>query len=75
MSTSFDPISVAIQGELGSNSALAAEQFFATEVTIVPCAAFTNLFEAVATGRALYGMAPVENSLAGSIHDVWHLLA
>ena len=40
MSTSFDPISVAIQGELGSNSALAAEQFFATEVTIVPCAAF-----------------------------------
>jgi len=75
MSTSFDPISVAIQGELGSNSALAAEQFFATEVTIVPCTAFTDLFEAVATGRALYGMAPVENSLAGSIHDVWHLLA
>lgn len=26
-------------------------------------------------GRAAYGMAPVENSLAGSIHPVWDLLA
>ena len=68
-------MSVAVQGELGSNSALAAAQFFSTDVPIVPCATFADLFEAVTGGKAHYGMAPLENSLAGSIHDVWQLLS
>lgn len=66
---------VAVQGELGSYSELAAHEYFAGPLTIVPCPTFAGLFAAVAQGRADYGMAPVENSLAGSIHPVWDLLA
>jgi prephenate dehydratase len=66
---------VAVQGELGSYSELAAHEFFAESLAIVPCPTFADLFAAVAEGRAEYGMAPVENSLAGSIHPVWDLLA
>lgn len=66
---------VAVQGELGSYSELAAHEFFAAPITIVPCPTFGELFAAVAEGRADCGMAPVENSLAGSIHPVWDLLA
>ncbi|MSR84158.1 MAG: hypothetical protein EXS58_14750 [Candidatus Latescibacteria bacterium] len=66
---------VAVQGELGSYSELAAREFFAAPIAIVPCPTFAELFAAVAEGRADCGMAPVENSLAGSIHPVWDLLA
>ena len=66
---------IAVQGELGSYSELAAHEFFAAPITIVPCQTFAELFAAVAQGQAEYGMAPVENSLAGSIHPVWDLLA
>ncbi len=68
-------VHVAVQGELGSYSELAAHEFFAAPILIVPCPSFAELFAAVAQGRAEYGMAPVENSLAGSIHPVWDLLA
>ena len=65
-----------MQGELGSNSALAAAAHFQEErISIQPCPTFNELFEAVEKGQAHYGMAPVENSLAGSIHAVWDLLA
>ncbi|MEE2658132.1 MAG: prephenate dehydratase domain-containing protein [Candidatus Latescibacterota bacterium] len=74
------PLSVAVQGELGSNSELATLEFFAAsaspgDISIVPCPTFGDLFAAVDDGRACYAMAPVENSLAGSIHQVWSLLA
>ena len=74
MSAAPDRPTVAIQGEPASNSALAAAQFFAADVGLAPCTTFAELFAAVADGRAHYGMAPVENSLAGSIHQTWHLL-
>ncbi|MFC1526739.1 prephenate dehydratase [Candidatus Latescibacterota bacterium] len=68
-------VTVAVQGELGSNSELAAHEFFGDRpLTIHPCATFAGLFESVAGGDADFGMAPVENSLAGSIHEVWRLL-
>lgn len=44
-------------------------------ISILPCPTFDKLFEAVEKGEAQYGMAPLENSLAGSIHAVWDLLA
>ena len=68
-------ICVAVQGEMGSFSELAAYEFFPQhEVAICPCETFADLFAAVHEGRADSGMAPVENSLAGSIHQVWDLL-
>lgn len=67
------PVTVAVQGEPGSNSALAAAQIFG-EVDILPCRSFADLFKAVKNGKAPYGMAPVENSLGGSVHLVWEQL-
>ena len=65
---------VAVQGELGSFSELAAFEFFSPDVPILPCVTFADLFDAVGRGQAACGMAPVENSLAGSIDPVWDLL-
>jgi len=70
------PVAVAVQGELGCNSELAAHQYFDAKVAvdIVTCTSFADLFEAQASGAAQYAMAPVENSLAGGVHPVWDLL-
>ena len=70
-------LAVAIQGELGSNSELAVREYFDgadADLTIVPCRTFDELFDAVHDSRAHVALAPLENSLAGSIHDVWRLL-
>jgi prephenate dehydratase len=65
---------VAVQGELGSNSELAALEYFDhRSIEILPCYCFGDLFAAIEQGRAHAAMAPIENSLAGSIHDVWDL--
>jgi prephenate dehydratase len=40
----------------------------------LPCATFEDAFDAVKTGRADLGMIPVENSIAGRVGDVHHLL-
>jgi prephenate dehydratase len=68
------PPVVAIQGEPGCNSALAAHQWFG-EPCLLPCDYFTQLFAALAEKRADYAMAPVENSLGGLVAEVWDLLA
>lgn len=68
------PLIVAIQGELGSNSELAAREYFDSRpIDILPCRSFEDLFGAVEDHRAGAALVPVENSLAGSIHDVWDL--
>lgn len=65
---------VAVQGEPGCNSALAAAQCF-HEPEILACDTFAALFAAVQSRAAACGVAPVENSLGGSVHAVWDLLA
>jgi arogenate/prephenate dehydratase len=42
--------------------------------TFVPCATFRLLFEAVHSGRAERAVVPIENSLAGTIHENLDLL-
>ena len=59
---------------MGSYSELAAYEFFSPKVSILPCETFETLFDAIQSGKADFGMAPVENSLVGSIHPVWNLL-
>lgn len=71
----IEPLIVAIQGELGSNSAQAAYDYFSKNIQIIPCRDFEGIFNAVKTGSANYAMAPVENSIAGSIYPVWDLLS
>ena len=40
----------------------------------VPCVTFEDTIAAVQSGRADYGVVPVENSLYGRITDIYHLL-
>ncbi len=40
----------------------------------LPCASFEDAFAAVSEGQAKYAMIPVENSVAGRVADVHHLI-
>jgi len=64
---------IAFQGELGANSHEACLAAY-PDYEPVPCATFEEAFDAVKSGRAELGMIPVENSIAGRVADVHHLL-
>ncbi len=64
---------VAFQGEPGAYSEQAVyDHFGAAEA--VPCASFEDVFTAVSARRCEYGLIPIENSLAGSVHQNYDLL-
>ena len=64
---------IAFQGELGANSDEACRTHFPHHEPLA-CATFEEAFEAVKSGAADLGMIPVENSIAGRVADVHHLL-
>ena len=65
--------SIAYQGEPGANSHLACR---AAHPDLVPlaCPTFEDALAAVREGRAVYAMIPIENSVAGRVADIHHLL-
>jgi prephenate dehydratase len=67
---------VAFQGEIGAYSELAAVEYFAPEIETIPCETFDDVFAAVSNGgdETIYGLLPIENSLAGSIHRNYDLM-
>lgn len=65
---------VAIPGELGSFSHTAALAAHGSGIHLVPCVDFPELFRTVTEGKAEHGVVPIENSLAGSIHENYDLL-
>ena len=67
------PLKIAFQGELGANSHEACLAYF-PDYAPYPCPTFEDAFEAVKTGVCALGMIPVENSIAGRVADVHHLL-
>jgi prephenate dehydratase len=64
---------IAFQGEPGANSDEACRLFFPDHEPVAH-AAFEDAFEAVRRGECQLGLIPVENSIAGRVADVHHLL-
>ncbi len=64
---------IAFQGELGANSHEACAAAY-PELEPTPYPTFEEAFEAVKAGQCRLGMIPVENSIAGRVADVHHLL-
>ena len=64
---------IAFQGELGSNSHEACAAYVPTHEP-APYAAFEDALEAIKSGECELGMIPVENSIAGRVTEVHHLL-
>jgi len=65
---------VAYQGERGAFSETAARRLLGAETQGVPCPSFEEMFASVEGGDADCCVAPIENSLAGSIHRNYDLL-
>ena len=64
---------IAFQGELGANSHIAIAEAY-PEAEALPCATFEDAFAAISSGEADLGMIPIENSVAGRVADIHHLL-
>lgn len=73
MTTSDSANSIAFQGLPGAYSHLACRNAFPA-MQPLPCATFEDAFAAVREGRARYAMIPIDNSVAGRVADVHHLL-
>lgn len=68
------PLRVAYQGEPGAFSESAARRLLGRNIDGVPCPSFETMFASLAGGTADCCVAPIENSLAGSIHRNYDLL-
>jgi prephenate dehydratase len=64
---------IAFQGEPGANSHLAIHEAY-PDCEAVPCATFEDAFTAVSSGEAALAMIPIENSVAGRVADIHHLM-
>jgi prephenate dehydratase len=64
---------IVFQGEPGANSHLACREAY-PDFEPVACPTFEDAFAAVSNGDAALGMIPVENSIAGRVADIHHLM-
>ncbi|MFG1348069.1 prephenate dehydratase [Xanthobacter autotrophicus] len=64
---------ITFQGEPGANSHIACREVF-PDFEAVPCATFEDAFAGVESGAATYAMIPIENSVAGRVADIHHLM-
>src|SRR5690606_13086161 len=64
---------ISFQGEPGANSHLACREAY-PDFEPMPCATFEDAFAAVASGEAALAMIPIENSVAGRVADIHHLM-
>jgi len=65
---------IALQGEIGSFSEMAALQYFGPSVDILSGNSFEEVAEMVKRGIADYAVLPIENSQTGGINNVHDLL-
>ncbi len=62
-------IPVAIQGERGAFSEVAARQLIGPDVEVLGCSRFDDVFQALKAERAAVAVIPIENTLHGSVHE------
>ena len=60
---------IAFQGERGAFSEEAARKLLGPNVEVLPCPRFEDLFLCLKDGRAAGAVVPIENTLAGSVHE------
>jgi len=60
---------VAFQGARGAFSEEAARQLLGARVAVLPCERFEDVFRSLQEGRAEGAVVPIENTLAGSVHE------
>ncbi|NTE84988.1 prephenate dehydratase [Agrobacterium rubi] len=65
--------SIAFQGDFGANSDMACRDVF-PQLDPLPCPTFEDAFNALENGGADLAMIPIENTLAGRVADIHHLL-
>jgi prephenate dehydratase len=73
MTESDSSLPIAFQGALGAYSDLACRTLF-PDRPLLPCRAFENALGALKRGEAGFAVIPIENSVAGRVADVHHLL-
>src|SRR5215217_4532816 len=66
-------LKIAFQGEPGANSHIAIVEAY-PDAGPLPCATFEDALSAISSGEADLGMIPIENSVAGRVADIHHLL-
>ena len=64
---------IAFQGEWGANSHIACKEAFPDHEPLA-CRVFEDAFAAVAQGQARLAMIPIDNSVAGRVADIHHLM-
>jgi prephenate dehydratase len=74
MTTASQRVRAAFQGERGAFSEDAARQLLGDEAETVAYRSFDDMFDAVSSGNADAAVAPIENSLAGSVIKNYDLL-
>ncbi len=66
-------VKVAFQGEAGAYSEDAIYEFFGSRVQPIPCKRFSDVFRKVEDGDVDFGVVPIENSIEGSVTQVYDL--
>lgn len=67
------PRHIAYQGEPGANSHIACRDVY-PDHEATACPSFEDAFQMVSNGSAALGMIPIENSVAGRVADIHHIL-
>jgi prephenate dehydratase len=60
---------IAFQGARGAFSEEAARKLLGPDTNVLPCDRFEDIFRALKDGRTVGAVVPIENTLAGSVHE------
>ena len=60
---------IAFQGERGAFSEEASRKLLGARIEVLPCTKFEEVFRSLKDGRATGAVVPIENTLAGSVHE------